>query len=66
MKQNNLPEKLICESCHEEFFCGANTGKCWCFNLDISPANLAQLKKDFQRCLCSQCLEKIESAKIPK
>ena len=51
-------EKSSCESCGEVFSCGANLGKCWCFSLAIPNENLAQLKEQFKRCLCSNCLEK--------
>jgi hypothetical protein len=49
-------DKLICESCGEEFSCGAGTGKCWCFEIDLSAETLIDLRKDFQNCLCKDCL----------
>lgn len=53
----NSNDKLTCESCGKEFSCGANTGKCWCFEIDLSEEHLAQLKETFQNCLCENCLK---------
>jgi hypothetical protein len=49
-------EKLICESCGEDFSCGAKTGKCWCFEIDLTEEKLANLKENFDNCLCPKCL----------
>lgn len=49
-------EKLICESCGEEFSCGANVGKCWCFSVEVEKETLTKLRDDFKRCLCEECL----------
>jgi len=49
-------DKLICESCGEEFSCGANVGKCWCFEIDLAGETLAKLREDFKNCLCENCL----------
>jgi len=54
-------DKLICESCGKEFACGANVGKCWCFEIDLNTETLAEFKKSFQNCLCQECLSKAES-----
>lgn len=54
--------EIICESCGENFACGAKTDKCWCFGLELKGETLAKLKMDFQRCLCRQCLEKISTS----
>ena len=45
-----------CESCGKDFSCGANTGKCWCFEVDLSRETLAKLQEDFKSCLCEDCL----------
>jgi hypothetical protein len=61
--KNNSAEvsnKLICKSCGEEFFCGANIGKCWCFDVELKAETLADLSEDFKNCLCEGCLEKIK------
>ena len=52
---------LICESCGREFSCGAKTGNCWCFDLEISPESLTELQSEFQNCLCGNCLRKLQS-----
>jgi Cysteine-rich CWC len=49
-------ENLICEACGESFECGAKTGKCWCFEIDLSEEKLANLKENFDKCLCPKCL----------
>ncbi len=65
LKNNSaeVPDKLICESCGEEFSCGANIGKCWCFAVELKPETLADLSEDFNDCLCGNCLNKIEKRK---
>ncbi|HVE58730.1 MAG TPA: cysteine-rich CWC family protein [Pyrinomonadaceae bacterium] len=45
-----------CESCGKDFSCGANAGKCWCFEIDLSKETLAKLQEDFKSCLCEDCL----------
>jgi hypothetical protein len=55
-KAEKIAEKLICESCGEEFSCGANLGKCWCFEVDLEAETLAELTKNYNRCLCENCL----------
>jgi ribosomal protein L34E len=61
MKKSANPEKLICESCGNSLECGAKTGNCWCFEVAISPDNLAQLNRQYKNCLCRACLDKISS-----
>lgn len=51
-------DKLICESCGEAFACGANAGKCWCFDFELEAQTLNELRDNFNRCLCAACLEK--------
>ena len=52
--------KIACESCGAEFTCNAGEETCWCFDLKMSPEDLAELREKYQRCLCKDCLEKIE------
>lgn len=52
----NADTKLICESCGEEFSCGAKTGVCWCFEIDLESEKLAELREKFKNCLCADCL----------
>ena len=49
-------DKITCESCGKKFSCGANIGKCWCFDVEVKPETLAQLREDFKSCLCEDCL----------
>ena len=51
-----VSDKLICESCGEEFSCGANVGKCWCFKVELKAETLAKLRENFKSCLCENCL----------
>lgn len=51
-----VPEKKICESCGEEFSCGAKLGECWCFAVEMKAETLAELKENFNACLCENCL----------
>ena len=54
----NSAEKLICESCGAEFSCGANVGKCWCFEIDLKAETLAEFKESYNNCLCQDCLSR--------
>lgn len=56
--ETETTENLICESCGEDFACGAKTGKCWCFEIELSNENLANLKENFDKCLCPKCLNR--------
>ncbi len=60
----NPNNKLTCESCGKEFFCGAETGKCWCFEVDLAKESLAKLREDFKNCLCEDCLRSNEKTYI--
>jgi len=52
-------EPSVCESCGEEFSCGATLKGCWCMNVDLTDETRADLKTKFERCLCRACLEKL-------
>jgi hypothetical protein len=52
--------KLICESCGKDFPCGAKSGKCWCFEIDLEEETLSKLQKEFESCLCEDCLKSRE------
>lgn len=47
----------VCESCGEEFTCGASASGCWCSEVKLDDAARAGLRSRFQRCLCRACLE---------
>lgn len=59
-------DKIICESCGTDFSCGADVGKCWCFEIEVKAETLAKLREDFKNCLCQDCLEKINYGKKEK
>jgi hypothetical protein len=54
-----IPQKMICESCGEEFSCGVNVGNCWCFAVELKGEILTQLRENFKDCLCENCLRKL-------
>jgi hypothetical protein len=54
---------LSCESCGAEFTCSAGQETCWCFDVKVAPENLDALKENYQRCLCKECLEKLDANK---
>ena len=55
---DNKGENLICESCGEELQCAGKTGACWCFEINLNPALLSELKRNYNDCLCHSCLVK--------
>lgn len=57
MNQKTITEKLVCESCGKEFSCGAKSGKCWCFDINLKPETVAELNENYERCLCEDCLK---------
>ena len=61
MKMKQPCDKIVCESCGEEFSCGANVEKCWCFEVELKAETLADLREDFKNCLCQDCLKKIRN-----
>ena len=48
----------VCESCGEEFICGATLKGCWCMEIELTEENRNELKSKFRNCLCRNCLEK--------
>ncbi len=49
-------ETKVCESCGEEFGCGAGSETCWCFDLEVSAAATAAIAEKYTQCLCPKCL----------
>lgn len=45
-----ISDKIICESCGKDFNCGANIGKCWCFEVELKAETLAKLREEFKNC----------------
>ena len=46
----------VCESCGDEFICGATITGCWCMNVNVTDDARAEMKEKFQKCLCPKCL----------
>lgn len=49
-------ETKVCESCGEEFGCGAGSETCWCFDLEVSTTATAAIAEKYSECLCPKCL----------
>lgn len=52
---------MICESCGDEFGCGAELKSCWCMDLKLTDETRADIKTRFETCLCKKCLEKVST-----
>ncbi len=63
MKMTTKTDEKVCESCGETFSCGANIGKCWCFEVELSSETLENIAEEFGNCLCENCLQ-LKNAKI--
>jgi hypothetical protein len=46
-----------CSKCKIAFDCCNEKEGCWCENLEVSLEKLALLKKEYDNCLCSNCLK---------
>lgn len=46
-----------CSKCGADFGCNATGTGCWCEQYSLSTQTLAELKNDYNNCLCPQCLE---------
>lgn len=57
-------EPSTCESCGNEFVCGATLKGCWCMNLQLTDEAREELKSKYNDCLCQNCLEKYASNEI--
>jgi len=47
-----------CSRCGERFSCKQEAG-CWCANVRVEPAILAELRARYADCLCEACLRKL-------
>lgn len=45
-----------CSKCGVEFTCCNEQRGCWCETLTLEPAVLKELKKNYDNCLCPDCL----------
>ena len=57
-------EPSTCESCDEEFICGATLKGCWCMKTELTDEDRDYLKSKFKKCLCQDCLNKISKNSI--
>lgn len=55
-----------CESCGEEFSCGAALRGCWCLEIRLTEETRQKLKESFRACLCRKCLENYASDEVEK
>lgn len=51
-------EEKKCPVCGEKFAC-IHSSECWCNGLKLSEKVLEYLKKNYQNCLCKNCLTNI-------
>lgn len=55
---------LTCESCGNEFTCGASLAGCWCAEIKLGDDHRAALKQRFRDCLCRDCLERLATQTV--
>jgi ribosomal protein L34E len=53
-----LTEKEKCPKCGKDFECGKSS-KCWCYELDVPASILERIEKDYEGCLCPECLAEL-------
>ena len=51
----DIQEAEYCPKCGKAFNC-SKSGKCWCFEFDLSHEVQEKLKKEYNTCLCPSCL----------
>ena len=51
-------DSSVCEACGNEFVCGATLAGCWCSEIKLTDEIRAELRKNYERCLCRDCLER--------
>jgi len=56
----NKREIKVCECCGQEFGCGAKLDGCWCTELTLTESAAAEIRTQFQDCVCRSCLEKFD------
>jgi hypothetical protein len=53
-----LIEPDYCPCCGKEFGC-SKSAKCWCYEVETSPTLLQIISDNYNRCLCLDCLKKM-------
>jgi cysteine-rich CWC protein len=61
-----LQRQRVCESCGQDFSCGASLRGCWCSEISISDAARTELQGLYRDCLCRECLQKISDKEQTK
>jgi len=51
-----------CANCEKDFECCNETPGCWCETIKLDEATLQHLKKEYENCLCPDCLRAFEKA----
>ncbi|MDF2437762.1 MAG: hypothetical protein K0Q95_2138 [Bacteroidota bacterium] len=51
-----------CSKCKRDFECCNENPGCWCEQIKLSLDTLQELKKDFDNCLCPDCLQDYSSS----
>jgi hypothetical protein len=54
---SGLRQPMPCESCGEQFICGAGLKGCWCMEIKLDAAARAKMRQQFRDCLCRNCLQ---------
>jgi hypothetical protein len=55
---DNKVSNEVCPRCGKAFFC-SKSGKCWCFEVYLTPEKQAFVNENFEGCLCPDCLRLI-------
>lgn len=53
----SLRQAMRCDSCGEDFLCGAGLTGCWCMEIKLDAPTRAKMRPQFRDCLCRNCLE---------
>ncbi|MCC7332393.1 MAG: cysteine-rich CWC family protein [Flavobacteriales bacterium] len=55
--ENNIKTtKKRCSKCDKYFDCQNFESGCWCENYQLSKETLAYLRKNYDNCLCQNCI----------
>ncbi|MBK7215299.1 MAG: cysteine-rich CWC family protein [Bacteroidales bacterium] len=56
MPENRNEETKKCPRCGAEFLCSSSS-RCWCYEYDIPVEQLETLEREYNSCLCPECLK---------
>jgi len=56
------PKQKICQACGTQFPCASPSSPCWCDDVKVSRQTLAELRTQYDECLCPKCLTAAASA----